>query len=219
MGPTTEREDFNKEFSYLYDNCIISKQKIVIGKFMLEHPELFNASKNSRNVVIDALFHSAAINLWKIGAVTEQLNVVGFGNRYSKKSTKEDKEKWKKLKKKLEKNVEIISPRRNKSLAHSDRDNIKIDMQQEYPLYVGTLEETAMIEEEILEHIYSLVESVQLSGIDKETGEHFTLIDFNIKKECKTGIMYAKQIAEIQKYMKENHLEKMVDIIYSAKEN
>lgn len=103
MGPTTEREDFNKEFSYLYDNCIISKQKIVIGKFMLEHPELFNASKNSRKIVIDALFHSAAINLCKIGDVTEELNVVSFGNKYRKKSTKEDKEKWKELKNKLKK--------------------------------------------------------------------------------------------------------------------
>ena len=35
--PSNGNIDFDKEFEYFYDICLVSKQKIYIGKFILEH--------------------------------------------------------------------------------------------------------------------------------------------------------------------------------------
>lgn len=71
--------EFNKEFMCLYEICTITKQKIYIGKYILNHSELFRASRKCRLIIVDALFHSSSINLCKITDVTEEINVISFG--------------------------------------------------------------------------------------------------------------------------------------------
>ena len=208
-------DQFNKEFSYLYDVCISTKQKIYIGRYILNHPELFNRFENCRRIIIDALFHSAAINLWKINDQSEEINVVHFGNQYRKRDDKEEKEKWKSLKPKQE-DLNQLKVRRNKNLAHSDCENIQVDVSKEFPLYIETLERVVKANEMMLEYIYKAVNpATSLSGVDQRTGEHFTLLDMLIKSECENGIRYAKEIVAMQKYMKEHCLGELFNIIYS----
>lgn len=208
-------DEFDKEFMYLYDICIMVKQKIYIGKFLLKHSELFNASKKCRLIIVDALFHSAAVNLCKISDSKEAINVVSFGNKYRKKSNKEDKEAWKALQPKKA-DLEQLQNRRNKNLVHSDRENIELDIDTEYPLYIETLERVATAEERMLDYIYKCNKSASIIGVDKKTGQPFTLFDIITKKECEAVTMYAKRITAMQKYMKEKHPAELAKIIYLA---
>lgn len=206
--------EFNKEFMYLYEICTITKQKIYIGKYILNHSELFRASKKCRLIIVDALFHSASINLCKITDVTEEINVISFGKKYRKKSSKQDKDDWKRLQPQ-KKDLEQLQARRNKSLAHSDRENIEKDIEAEYPLYVETLERVVTATEMALDYIYRCNKSKPLIGVDQKTGEAITMFDKMIKMECNAAKKYSQTMEAIQKHMKENHALELATIIYS----
>lgn len=213
--PLQNSNEFEKNFQYFYDNCVISKQKIYIGKFLMNNPWLFNGLKNCRVVIVEALFHSAAVNLHKITYKKEELNILSFGRQCLSEELYQEFE----CLKPKDADLKSLKNRRNKSLAHSDKENIKVDISKEYPLYIETLDRIAEAVEEMLEFIARNKKGVSFGGTNKKTGKHESLIDFQVKRECEAAIFSGKKLFEIQNYMRKKHPNELLSILYSKEGN
>ena len=212
--PSNGNIDFDKEFEYFYDICLVSKQKIYIGKFILEHPELFDKYDNCRIVIIDSLFHSASVYICKITNSDEQLNIITFKNNCSRICNTIDRNKWKTLTPN-EQDLTYLKNRRNKNLVHSDKENVTTDITKEYPLTIETVERVINAAEAMLEYLYRSVKGTCFGGIDKSTNKPTNMIDIRIKTECENLQKSFNIYNAILSYMKESNPNKLLDIIYS----
>lgn len=206
--------DFDREFEYFYEICELSKQKVYIGKFILEHSELLEKYNTFRTVLVDALFHSAAVNIYKITGADEQLNITKFKNKCKEISKTFQKEKWNSIKW-ADADLDYLEKRRHKNLAHSDRENITIDIIKEYPLTIEVLERVINATEAMLHYLYRLIKSVSLGGINTSTGEYMSVVDRRVKTECKSLQNMFEVSNAIFEHMKTSNPDKLFDIIYS----
>ena len=215
---TVSETDFNKEFLYLYEICTVSKQKVTIGKYLLEHPEVFSAYHNCISIVVEALFHSAAVNICKITDEREAVTAIKLANKCKKGFSPEEKAKVKRLKPKKA-DVDSLTTRRDKNLAHSDIENLSGNISQLFPLPIEALERVIDSTEALLEYLYFKKKSIHIDGFDKKTGKLVSQIDSTICRECESTAKDHRVYKALADYVKKQNPQFLLDLIYGEGNN
>lgn len=215
---TVSETDFDKEFLYLYEICTISKQKVTIGKYLLEHPEVFSAYQNCVSIIVEALFHSAAVNICKITDERETVTAIKLANKCKRAFSQEINEEIKRLKPK-KKDLDILTNRRDKNLAHSDIENLSGNISQAFPLPIEVLERVIDSTKELLEYLYFEKKSIRIRCFDKKVGKFVSQIDSTICRECEAIAKDRRIYKALADYVKKQNPLFLLELINGEENN
>lgn len=205
-------EDIKKEFDFLFGLFMKADAELKLANAMYNDYDENDRSKEMGVIIIDSLYYSAAMNIYKIVQREECINL--------KKLTQEINEMFedKNIKYEVDKKAILsIIRRRNKQLAHNDIENITKDISEEFPLYIDDLGKILKQVFGILNQISVVLCDGSIDGIDK-SGEIFikntkaVISEYEIKKD------YQKKLEKLFVYMKEHHKEELCSIIFSTED-
>lgn len=199
-------DNLKEQYEFLEETYIISKATFILAeKIYHDYDETDNRTRDMSIIFINALFHSAAVNICRIlDHDANGINIHKFLTTYcavynTTINVTVDCAA-----------VERLRKRRNKALVHADKKLLNPDFSKDVPLYISDLDS-----------ILKSLEKLLLSVAKKVTG---TSIDLN-KNTRQIEIQYDSfadmltKYAQMGEFMKQNHSNELLAILYSTKED
>lgn len=199
-----------KEFDFLFGLFIKADAELKLANAMFNDYDENDRSKEMKVIIIDSLYYSAAMNIYKIVQVKECINLKKLNQEvneiYKDNQIVYDIE---------EKKVWRLINRRRKQLAHNDIENITKDISEEFPLYTEDLNDIAKKIYYILNNISKVCFKASIGGTDKSgeiTSTERVISRYKIEKD------YQKKLKKICEYMIEHNKDELCSIIFSTED-
>lgn len=204
-------ENFDKEFQFLYNVCLKSKYKVWLGKKLLVEDNSLQIGDNLRKITIDALFHSAAVDICKIVSDGNEITIQKFANKWKNKQQKELLKECK-----LDKNeLKELKNRRNRNLAHADIESLNENISSVYPLKIKTLEDIINTVEKHLQ----ILGGNKFADLFREIKSGDTKYENQLEMKLDMELMQIKNAASLNermfKFLRKEFPEVLFRMIYS----
>ena len=180
-------DEIKRHYDYILGIYEIAASEFTLGKKMLQDYHEQSHKEEIQIIVINALYHSLAVNLCKIVNSKEKLNIYKLIRNSGINTTFEIDDKI----------IERLISRRDKSLCHSDKINIQKDISEEYPLYTQDLKITLDSLSEILAMLSNPINGYSIAGRNIKTGE----IEFDAVKRIERQYSAYKDMKNRYKLM------------------
>ena len=211
-----KKEKFEYFFKlYTLALCQLNLGNMIYGDYIKNPPH----EKTLAATIIDALFSSAAINTYKILDNDGSLNLRSLVNQCNKEIITMDGKPLPHIKVKYDKcKFDRLKKRRNKTLAHSDIENIEATFTENYPLYIGDIKGILDDLAPTIAELSKRINGSCICGIARDTGKEVFLIPDRMEKQYNAfrcqHILHKKMI----EYLKEYHPEDLLAMIYSQED-
>lgn len=206
--------NFDKEFQFLYSVCLKSKYKVWLGKKLLEGGVAFQLGDNLRIIMIDALFHSAAVDMCKIVSNKNDITIKKFVNTWLDKSSTEQKDMLKKNKLD-ETDLNALIKRRNKELAHAGKESLNENISVLYPLRIDTLERIINNVEKRLQIVYGNRDGSLFRTIKQGDTEFANQLELKLNLEFAQIKNVANLYDKMFKFLREKFPNDLCKMMYS----
>ena len=201
-------------YVHLIDVYGISKATFLLAEKLYDDYDDKSNMREMQIVLINALFHSAAVNIGRILDNDENgINVHKFLATYCT----EEKTKITFMVDLAA--VERLRKRRNKILVHADKGLLSQDVYERFPLYISDLKSILKSLEDLLLPLGKKITGNSVAGINQKTGEW----DFEPTRQVETQYTIFKDMLakcrRIERYMGEKYPYEFLRICYDKGEN
>lgn len=200
-------------YEYLIEVYGISKATVILAEKLLDDYDDKSNMKELEIILINALFHSASVNISRILDHDENgVNIHKFLATYST-----DKKSRLTFMVDLAA-VERLRKRRNKLLVHADKVVLSQEAYEKFPLYIEDLKSILKSLENLLFPLSKEIIGACIAGKNLNTGEW----DFSIARQVETQYGIYKnmlsQYRQMKIYMRENCPDELFRIYYTKEE-
>lgn len=195
-----------EQYEFLKETYVIAKSTLVFAKKLYcDYDENDNTTKDMQIILINALFHSAAVNICRIlDNDANGLNIHNFISSYCVNTGNSitfmvDLAA-----------VERLRKRRNKSLVHADKSILKPDFSEKFKLYIDDLDS-------ILNSLKGLLISAAKEITGASLDADYNARQIEIRYDSFTNMLI--KYDQMKEFMKQNHPNELLGILYSKKED
>jgi len=214
--PTEKDFDLTDGFRYVHELFMFTLCEFTLGKMLFEdYNNGICAEKELSIIIIDALFSSVVLNLYKLfDTSNDALNIYMVINKCNRKTKEENPTNFNKIQLNIDKESRNrLWKKRNKTIAHSDLINLNGDISENYPLYISDIEKIIFALSEVIILLANRILNCSIGG-RVGTQYYFHLQDV-IKKQYNILKDKDKTYSKIFDFMKQNNPQELLSIIYS----